>query len=307
MRKQYSALIVCIFFIILMGSCKMTGRAAAYTIDSKETSIVAEGTVVQACQAVKNAPVYCAPLFNISGEGLVMCCNDVKCPQELEELTDRIDAFGLEGYRIGLLLYDLNSGLGFSYHSVDSFYSASTIKGPYVACIAEKVPSCINESRKMIEDTIHISSNDEYEKLWKRYGSGVFQEWVEEAGCKEMDVTADRWTDINARQLALMWVKMYDYFTNGTEDAAWLASIYTNTLNSCIDDTLGEKYTVYSKAGWINTSDYYNVQHDAGIVMKDGNPYVLVVLSNAYARTDLLNGLIEAADNVHTALILNDN
>lgn len=296
MRKRYSVLIVCVGLLLLINSCRITGKAAGPSVTENVTQYTK--------QAVSNAPAYCMSPFNVSGDELIVCYDDENISEETKnELEKCIEMFSSEGYRVGLLLYDLNSGQGICYHGTDEFYSASTIKGPYVACIAEKIPSSVSASRSVIEETIHVSSNEGYEALWKAYGNEVFQEWVEEAGCKSVDVTTSRWTDLTAQQLGLMWVHMYDYLTSGTEDAEWLASVYTGTLNSCIYNALGENYTVYSKAGWINTSDYYNVQNDAGIVMKGDNPYVLVVLSNAYDRMDLLEELVRVADKAHTQLV----
>ena len=60
---------------------------------------------------------------------------------------------------------------------------------------------------------------------------------------------------------------------------------------------------MYSKAGWINSSEYYMVQNDAGIVMADEHPYVMVVLSNACERIDLLDPLIDTLDDIHTYMV----
>ena len=67
---------------------------------------------------------------------------------------------------------------------------------------------------------------------------------------------------------------------------------------------MGGQYTVDSKGGWIGEGNgsYYNVQNDAGIVMKGEHPYVLVILSDAYGRLDLLDNLVYVLDQAHTAL-----
>ena len=45
------------------------------------------------------------------------------------------------------------------------------------------------------------------------------------------------------------------------------------------------------------------VQNDAGIVMKTGHPYVIVIMSSAYGRLNLLNDLVLALDSVHSELV----
>ena len=44
------------------------------------------------------------------------------------------------------------------------------------------------------------------------------------------------------------------------------------------------------------------MQNDAGIVMKGEHPYVLVILSDAYGRLDLLDNLVYILDRAHTEL-----
>lgn len=271
-----------------------------------QASVLENGVVSASCEsalAYIEMPVYDTELFTAAGEEVLLCWGDEELSREMEKELDRaIEAFDKEGYRVGFLLYDLNSGQGLSYNAADSFYSASAIKGPYVACIAETEPSCTDEYRLAIKETISVSSNDDYAVLWRAYGSSVFCAWLEEAGCLEVDVSS-KWTDITSQELALMWIKMYDYFTSGTKDADWLAGLYTDTLNSCISKTLGDSCTVWSKAGWIDSGEYYTVQNDGGIVMKKGNPYVFVILSDAYGRMDLLSSLIETVDEIHTELV----
>ena len=41
-------------------------------------------------------------------------------------------------------MVDLHTGQGISYNSQKEFYSASTIKGPYVVCLNEMIPSSVS-------------------------------------------------------------------------------------------------------------------------------------------------------------------
>lgn len=246
-----------------------------------------------------------ASIFSASDTQLTICWNKAVLPEEQKtELTDSILSFTKEGYRISFLLYDLETGQGISYHSTDSYYSASTIKGPYAACIAETYPESVSELEFLFEDIIHISDNYAYSCLWELYGTEDFEIWLNEAGCKDIDVS-DLYADVTAQNLARMWIKMYDYFTSGTPESDWISELYTDTLNSYISDALSDTYTVYSKAGWICEDEYYNVQNDAGIVLSSQNPYVIVVLSDAYERRDLLEPLVCALDDAHTYLAEN--
>lgn len=218
------------------------------------------------------------------------------------QLNKAIDNFTKVGSRVGFYMIDLTNGNGVYYHSNDSFYSASAIKGPYVVSLNEKNPVAAEESGKLMESTIKISSNDAYASLRSKYGGTYFTSWVSDAGCPEV-VTDQNYTDLTSRQLALMWKNCYDFFYSESSEAVFCRELFIDTLNSAISNTLGGKYTVYSKAGWIGEGGYYNVQNDGGIVMRDGHPYIVVILSTAYGRLDYMNALVSAIDAAHEELI----
>lgn len=151
--------------------------------------------------------------------------------------------------------------------------------------------------------TITWSDNDAYGELIALYGSAEFNAWAAEIGCEELVISGGWYASVNARDFAKLWCHMYDRVVAG-ESLADIINIYTDTLSSSISETLGGQYTVYSKGGWIGEGkgSYYNVQNDEGIVMKGEHPYVLVILSDAYGRLDLLDNLVYVLDQAHTAL-----
>lgn len=231
--------------------------------------------------------------------------NDLSEAAMLEsEVTAAVDAFYAEGYSTGFLLYDLNSGGGISYHADETYYSASMIKGPYAAWLVQAYPETADTLYYTIENTLQWSSNEDYEMLVSLFGITEFNNWVSAIGCQNIAIVDEWYPAVNARDFAMIWISMYDYFMSDECDAD-IRELYNGTLSSAIYETLGKEYTVYSKAGWIGEGlgTYYNVQNDAGIVMKDEAPYVLVVLSDAYERLDLLDGLVGVLDSVHTALL----
>ena len=195
------------------------------------------------------------------------------------DIQESIDALTAEGYTAGFVLYDLNSGGGISYHPDSTYYSASAIKGPYVVWIVQEYPSAASDMYSTLSDTINWSSNSDYFTLINTYGKSGF----------------------NAIRISIY---MYDYFMSGQNNADTIRDLYIGTEESSISETLGEKYTVYSKAGWIADANdsYYTVQNDAGVVMKEGHPYVLVLLSDAYGRHDLLDNLTDCLDRAHSGL-----
>lgn len=217
-------------------------------------------------------------------------------------LNSAVDSFLSRGYNVGFVLYDLNTGQGIGYNSNTGFYCASTIKGPYVVCLNEKIPSSVNSWGGVMRSTIMISSNEGYTSLRMAFGSREFGEWLKEAGCSNINAVL-HYPELTPRDLAQMWIRSYTFLSSTKTNAQWCAQLFTNTLQSPILKTLGGTYTTYSKAGWIGEGGYLNVQNDAGIVLKPGHPYVISIMSSAYGRIDLLNELVGALDAAHTDLI----
>ena len=220
----------------------------------------------------------------------------------MTEVNSAIQNFTKNGYRVGFCMIDLNSGNGIYYNSNMSFFSASVMKGPYVVSLNERIPNSAKKSEATMRKCIKISDNDAFTELKNTYGNVEYTKWVTEAGCKGIN-TKWKYIDITSRQLALLWAKNYQFFYSGKTNSDFCRELFVNTLNSPISDTLGKKYTVYSKAGWIGEGGYYNVQNDAGIVMRDGHPYVVVILSTAYDKLDWMSTLTTAIDSVHEEMI----
>lgn len=222
----------------------------------------------------------------------------------MSKLNDAINTFTKNGHRVGFYMLDLHSGAGIYYNSNESFYGASAVKGPYVVCLNEKVPNSPNETGSTMRSCIKVSDNDAYVSLRNRYGNAPFASFASEAGCTGLN-TNRKYIDFTARQLAQLWVKNYQFFYSGKTNSTFCRELFTDTLNSPISNTLGKTYTVYSKGGWIGEGGHNNVQNDAGVVMRNGHPYVIVILSSAYGQLGWLNNLTSAINDAHEELIAN--
>ena len=69
------------------------------------------------------------------------------------------------GYNLGFMMVDLKTGQGVASSSEQFFYSASTIKGPYVASINKYDPGSAWAYSGIMQQTIGISSNSGYATL----------------------------------------------------------------------------------------------------------------------------------------------
>ena len=72
-------------------------------------------------------------LFGESGESRTIS------PDELPEVAAATEAFSEQGYGVGFVVYDIQSGTGIEYNADEEFFSASTIKAPFAVALASAV------------------------------------------------------------------------------------------------------------------------------------------------------------------------
>lgn len=223
----------------------------------------------------------------------------------LGNLEKEIGAMAAGGYSVSFLLYDVNTGGGISYKPDEIYYSASAIKAPYVAWMAETYPEAAEDYYTEIENAIMWSSNEDYFALINNFGKTGFNNWAADAGSPDIELSDGSFGPVTCRDFTRLWLKIYDFFTSGNESAAGIRDLYTGTDESPIYEALGGGYTVYSKAGWSYDEEepYYTVQNDAGIVMKGAHPYILTIMSDAYEELELLEGVVEELDLAHSELL----
>lgn len=219
-----------------------------------------------------------------------------------KRLRRAISAVESGGRSVGFVMVDLRSGATVSYNANRSYYSASSIKGPYVAAICQYVPAAVNGVRGTMQQTIAVSSNEGYSALRSRFGAypmAALQKSV--GGCGFP--SGRNYSYMTPKDLAKLWVGCYDYFyVHGNQHSAWARNLYTNPLLSYIHGSLGGRYTTHTKPGWIAEGSYYLARNDAGIVMAGDRPYVLAVMSTAYGKDPQLSELVSAIDGVHSAM-----
>ena len=219
-------------------------------------------------------------------------------------LVSAIDSILYADKSVGFVMIDVVTGKGVSYNADWFFYSASSIKGPYVAAINKYYPGAVsNRVANTMHSTITVSSNEGYAALRNEFGSWPMAQFEYLVG--DCAFSASRnYVDMTPRDLAKLWVGMYDYFyENRNENSDWCASLFTNPLNSFIHDALGGSYTTYTKPGWISYGPGYIARNDAGIVDFSLGRYVLAVMSTAYGMDSSLRNLVNAIDAVHAEMM----
>lgn len=242
---------------------------------------------------------------SLPGEETLYCsCPDVLFSPQADKLWSTLEEFQETGRSLGFILLDLHSGNSVSFNPDGSFYSASTMKGPYVAALNKFSPEAVDEYTKdLMENTIVWSSNEDYETLHSLYGNDVMFDMTEYTAVSDSVIDDYNWYPyLTVKELTQLWTGTYFYFFEDTnEHSAWCRGLFTDTAESFIGSALGDDYTVYTKAGWY-TDWEDTARNDAGIVRADGHDYILTVMSDSFDSYDDLEELTAALDELRPLL-----
>ncbi|MGQ7374077.1 GBS Bsp-like repeat-containing protein, partial [Streptococcus suis] len=214
----------------------------------------------------------------------------------LQSLANTIIHFENQGYNIGFKLMDADSNKGIAYNQQAKFYSASTIKGPFVASLAANNSSAVQQVANTMLDVLRTSSNDGYKYLRDTFGPNAIYNWAREAGV-DTNVVTPLYPYLAAQELFALWQRNYKFFVSnnfGKQVGTW----FENPNLSPIKATLGTTYKTQSKAGWIGYPGYRSAS-DAGIVYTPQGNYILSVMTNADGRLGLVNPTVQALNKVY--------
>lgn len=239
----------------------------------------------------------------------------VKAPDNLADseayasLVAAMEAYEGQGYDMGFYLEDLTSGAYVAYKEHDTFYSASSIKGPYAMALYQTQVDggSVSESsvRGTVENLIVNSDNDAYRSLHRTYGEKFFANWILDAGYADGDASrlySHYYQTCSAADMAAAWRKGYGYLTGGTQAANDLAGYFENRTESAIKRAVGDRYRSWGKAGWYYASDGYGAapaMNDCGIVFADSGTYLVAFMSDGYGNFDSAAQVLAALDQVH--------
>lgn len=230
--------------------------------------------------------------------------------EEIPEVRNAIAAFLDEGYRVGFVVYDLATGEGLGYNADERFFSASTVKAPFVAFAAQDMVDGgqapfdeevrediilegtgvmstdaidLYDLQTVMGNTIVYSDNTGYGLLRERFDQAGFESW-----CADADVDATEWGDewypsYTPRDLAKLWLNIGAYVAGGEGSAPWLAEQLQQTNLSFLREALGDGHRVLSKPGYEIDTAWYDIGalNDAGLVLTDTDAYVIAIMSDA--------------------------
>ena len=210
--------------------------------------------------------------------------------EDKKALLDVINEVDPSDYQtVGFVMINLVNGKGVGYNVDDKVYSASCIKGPYVASLVNYKPELIETNSNTLIQVVMNSDNKLYSGLRKTYGRLFFGEWCVSAGADE-DVSVYNYPRLSARNLAKLWIKNY-YFFNTDETGIQIRDWYTKPNASAIYSSLGRDetaeaplgYRTESKAGWFCESGKIDATAttDGGIIYPDDHSaYVIAIITS---------------------------
>lgn len=185
------------------------------------------------------------------------------------------------GAHISYIALDLATGQAIEHDADRTYYSASTIKGPFcISLVRAQGDTARANYGGLITSTVVNSDNEAYRTLREKlYGASFFADLCAEAGVP-CDLT--HWyADYSVRDLANLWRICAQWLSSDDANAQWLADLMGNSLNSQVDDIAGEGATTWSKAGWYSGGGpRYDVTFDGGVVNAEQGSYAIAVATN---------------------------
>lgn len=215
-------------------------------------------------------------------------------------LRSAIDAYERRGVSVGFVMMDLETGSGVSYNIDQQFYSASTIKGPYVAALNKYYPWALDSWSSIMYNAISVSSNEAYAALRNYYGSDPLKTLIDETHAWGFDCSP-HYVNYSVRDLAKLWTGMADYFMSDEANAWWCRDVYGSNSAITSRPTLSGKGPVYAKSGWVDGD--ITVHNEGCLVMNNGRPYLMVIMANqSHYDSSYMANLMHALDQAHSDL-----
>lgn len=252
----------------------------------------------------------------VSGAGVT---NDKIAP--LRHATDAIED---AGYKVGYVLLDVNTGAAISYNVDTAFYSASSLKGPYVAALARYgLGDGIESLSGLVSATIEQSDNVAYAILRGSNGSDVMQQLVDEAGAENLPTTAatsdidsamqtlsvasiadNNYEFVTPNQLLSMWALCGQYLASNEPGAAYLASEFAIPETSAIRYVGRAFGSTWSKAGWYpGEGGSLSTTVDAGVVREETGDVVLAVMTNKGSDFSVIDSITLELLELHDHMV----
>ncbi len=281
---------------------------APITDNGENVSSVTENTAF--LNIDKCLPAQCEDLLNeMTNSGDSLTAYGELVNEAYSEPLSRLRAV-LDGYnrKVSVVAYSLDNSKALAYNAQQELFCACTVKAPFAlySCLQmEKGIASLSTELTYLErhyesgtgdmqyspfgtvfsmetainKSMSISDNVGYIMTVDYFGRDGYNEWITGLGCPSLTIKPTVWSlRAKARELAVMWREIYNYFSDGSELAKFLYGTCTNTAGNFATASLsGVDYS--HKQGHNSTGDWL-AYCDAGIVWGE-RPYIIVILTDA--------------------------
>ena len=239
----------------------------------------------------------------------------------------------LDGYNknISVVAYSLDNNKALAYNTEIDLFCACTVKAAYslYACkemekgngsldttmVYEKKHyepgtgdmqyssfGTVFDMKTIIDKSMRISDNVGYLMSVDYFGREGYNKWISDLGCESLQIKPTVWSlHAKAKDLATVWREIYEYFGTDTQYSEFLYNSCTGTPNNYATASLSG--VEYSHKQGNNRSGDWLAYSDAGIVWKDGSPYIIVILTDAPGPSSYDAGVFaDIIDIVHNKL-----
>ena len=234
---------------------------------------------------------------------------DLKKDEYSDALTRLDEVFKGYNKNVAFVALSLNDSKAVSYNTQELIFPASMIKAAYALyCCQQMELNNISLDTKMVYEkkhyeigtgdmqyspigtefdlrtiiskTMSISDNVGYLMMTDYFGRDGYNQWITELGAPSLQIKPTVWClKANAKEWALVWKEIYNYFETDSEYAQFLYDCCTNTAGNFATAGLeGAKYS--HKQGHQRSGDWHSYS-DAGIIWKENKNYIFVLLTDA--------------------------
>ncbi len=230
---------------------------------------------------------------------------DQKYAADIAELQEKLGKYSKD---ISVTVYSLDNKKALFYNTSKQIFGACTVKAAYTLYACQQMDKgngaltdtmtyekkhyepgtgdmqyspygTVFTYETMFYKSMSISDNVGYLMAVDRFGRNEYNSWVSQLGCPSLKIEPTVWSlRTKSKDLAVLWREIYFYFEENAAHSEFLKQSCTNTKDNYATAALsGVDYS--HKQGHNRTGDWLSCS-DAGIVWKDGSPYVIAVLTN---------------------------
>lgn len=297
------AAIALFFVLVQLVSCLAGSLTPAKLIYG--TGGITTSPLYQASNTTFQADLLIPKIFAPRRPGMATITGTKRDPGSAgDQLSQAIYNIKQNGYEVGFALYDVNTGISITYNADSAFYSASSIKGPYVVSLVRyELGSSASSESKRISNILLWSDNDSYSSLRDAYGDSCFASLANASGATSIAatgatediqnamasqsgsngtaITDNKYEFYSANQLLALWRESYSFLTSSDPGAEWLTEQFDSPEISAISTAASSIGTTWSKAGWYpEEAAGYGTTVDAGVIRTNTGDVVLAVLTN---------------------------